>query len=143
MAKEKALQLAKDANLDLAEVAPQANPPVCKIIDFGKYQYKQKKIEAAHRKMQKQKEVKGIRIGFRTGDHDIEIKANRARKFLADRNPVKVALVFRGREAVYVDLAKVKMKKFAESLEDIASLEEGPKRQGNTLFMLLTPNKSS
>lgn len=141
MSRDKALELAKSKGLDLLEVAPQVNPPVCKIMDFGKFQYKQKKIDAKHRKMQKQREVKGVRIGFRTGDHDVEIKIKMARRFLDDRNPVKISLVFKGREAMYAELAKKKMLQFAEALNDIAVMEEAPKTQGNTLFMLLTPNK--
>ncbi len=141
MSRDKALELAKSKNLDLLEVAPQVNPPVCKITDFGKFQYKQKKIDAKHRKMQKQREVKGVRIGFRTGDHDVEIKVKMARRFLDDMNPVKVSLVFKGRESTYADLAKKKMILFAEALQDVATLDGPPKSQGNTLFMLLTPNK--
>lgn len=141
MSRDKALELAKSKQLDLLEVAPQVNPPVCKIMDYGKFQYKQKKIDANHRKMQKQREVKGVRIGFRTGTHDVEIKIKMARRFLEDRNSVKISLVFKGREAMYADLAKTKMLQFAEALQDIATMEEPPKSQGNTLFMLLTPNK--
>lgn len=142
MAIEKAMDLAKEKNLDLAEVAPNVNPPVCKILDYGKYQYHQKKIETKHRKMQKKREVKGVRMGFKTGDHDVETKAKQARKFLEAGNSVKVSLIFRGREVIYKDLATVKMKKFADSLEDICKVETAPKKQGNTLLMILTPNKS-
>lgn len=141
MALEKALQLAQELELDIAEVAPQVNPPVCKIMDYGKYQYHQKKVETKHRKMQKKTEVKGVRMGFKTGDHDMEVKAKQARKFLGERNTVKVSLIFKGREAMYKDLATEKMAKFAESLEDVASLEAPPKKQGNTLIMILTPLK--
>jgi len=112
MATPKALQLAKESELDLVEVAPMAKPPVCKIIDYGKYLYHQDKVERKHKKMQKKAEIKGIRIGFKTGDHDLEVRANQARKFLSDRNLVKVALLFRGREIVYAHMAKDKMFKF-------------------------------
>ena len=80
MAIEKALTLAKEKDLDLAEVAPNANPPVCKILDYGKHQYHQKKVETKHRKMQKKTEVKGVRMGFKTGEHDMQVKARQAKK---------------------------------------------------------------
>lgn len=142
MAIEKALTLAKEKDLDLAEVAPNANPPVCKIIDYGKYQYHQKKVETKHRKMQKKTEVKGVRMGFKTGEHDMQVKARQAKKFLSAGNSVKVSLIFRGREAAYKHLAIEKMKKFAEGISDTCSVETEPKKQGNTLIMILTPNKS-
>lgn len=142
MAIEKAMALAKEKEMDLAEVAPNVNPPVCKILDYGKYQYHQKKVDTKHRKMQKKREVKGVRMGFKTGDHDVETKAKQARKFLEAGHSVKVSLIFRGREVIYKDLATVKMQKFADSLSDICKVETTPKKQGNTLLMILTPNKS-
>lgn len=141
MAVEKALSLAKEKGLDLAEVAPQVNPPVCKIIDYGKYQYHQKKVETKHRKMQKKTEVKGVRMGFKTGEHDMMVKQKQAERFLSDRNAVKVSLIFKGREAIYGELATEKMNKFAEGLSEVANLEAPPKRQGNTLIMILTPKQ--
>lgn len=142
MGTPKALQLAKERELDLIEVAPGANPPVCKILDYGKYLYHQDKIDRKHRKSQKKNEVKGIRIGFRTGEHDMEVRQNQAKKFLADRNTVKVVLLFKGREVVYADMAMDKMKKFYDGLKDVADLEQAPKRQANSLLMLLTPKKN-
>ena len=142
MALEKALSLAKEKDLDLAEVAPNANPPVCKILDYGKHQYHQKKVEKKHRKMQKKTEVKGVRMGFKTGEHDMQVKARQARKFLEAGNAVKVSLIFRGREAAYKHLAIDKMTKFAEGLAEIAKVDTAPKKQGNTLLMILTPIKS-
>jgi translation initiation factor IF-3 len=142
MATEKALELAKKEELDLAEMAPNATPPVCKIIDYGKYQYHQKKVDTKHRKMQKKNEVKGVRLGFKTGEHDIQTKAKQAKKFLEAGNSVKVSLIFRGREAAYKDLASKKMLKFYEEVKDVCKLEQSPKKQGNTLIMILTPHKS-
>ncbi len=142
MATDKALALAQEKDLDLCEVAPNVNPPVCKIMDYGKHQYHQKKIDTKHRKTQKKTEVKGVRMGFKTGEHDMETKAKQARKFLEAGNSVKVSLIFRGREAMYKDLAKEKMLKFQESLEEACSIETSPKGQGNTLIMILTPKKS-
>lgn len=141
MATEKALEMAKAKTIDLVEVSPNANPPVCRLMDYGKYQYKQKKIDQKHKKMQKQSEVKGIRVGFRTDSHDMEVKRKAAEKFLKARNIVKVSLIFKGRELAHADLAIEKLKKFAEDLEDIANVDEGPKRQGNNLIMILSPIK--
>jgi translation initiation factor IF-3 len=141
MGTAKAIQMAKDQELDLAEVSPNSKPPVCKIMDYGKYQYHQKKVETTHRKMQKKTEVKGVRMGFKTGEHDIQVKVKQATKFLEARNIVKVSLIFRGREIIYKDLAREKMLKFYEELKDICVMDTSPKGQGHTLIMILTPNK--
>jgi len=142
MGTEKALALAKEKDLDLAEVSPQAQPPVCKIMDFGKYKYHQKKVDTKHRKMQKKTEIKGVRMGFKTGEHDMAVKARQAKKFLEAGNGVKVSLIFRGREVIYKDLAITKMMKFYEDMKEFSDLETPPKGQGNTLLMILTPKKS-
>lgn len=141
MAIQDALAKAKEKNLDLVEVSPNSNPPVCKIMDYGKHRYRQKKIDQKHRKMQKQSEVKGIRIGFRTEAHDLEVKRKQAEKFLNKRNMVKVSMIFKGREMAHMNLGKEKLLKFAEELSDMATIEEGPKRQGNNLMLLLSPIK--
>ena len=138
---EEAIALAEERGLDLVEVAPLAKPPVCKLLDFGKYIYRQKKIEQKHKRMQKQAEMKGIRISLRIDGHDLEIKAKQARRFLEDRNSVKVTLVFKGREAAHEDLGKAKLDKFIEYVKDIATLEQAPKKQGSSLIMVLTPQK--
>lgn len=134
--------MARELEMDLAEVAPNANPPVCKILDYGKYQYHQRKVDTKHKKMQKKAEIKGVRLGFKTGDHDIDVKAKQAKGFLEDGNSVKVTLIFRGRESMYKDLGIEKMKKFYESVKDVATIDMSPKSQGNMLIMILTPNKS-
>jgi translation initiation factor IF-3 len=125
--------------MDLVEVAPNANPPVCKIMDFGKFLYRQKKQEHKQKKSQKQGEVKGIRLSVRTGTHDLEVKANKAKEFLADRNVVKVALIMRGRELSHMELARDKMKTFMEMLADAGKVEEMPKKQGHNLIMVIAP----
>lgn len=141
MSIEKALALAAESNLDLAEVAPNVNPPVCKVLDYGKYQYHQKKVETKHRKTQKKSEMKGVRMGFKTGDHDLQVKAKQAKKFLEAGNSVKVTLIFRGREVVYRDLAIEKMKKFSDGLRDLCTVEQDAKKTGHMLTMILTPTK--
>ncbi len=142
MATDKAMALATEKELDLVEVAPNVNPPVCKIMDYGKHQYHQKKVETKHRKMQKKTEIKGVRIGFKTGQHDLEVKQKQAKKFLEAGNVVKVSLIFRGREAAYKHIAREKMVEFHKGLEELCTLDQSPKGQGNTLIMILTPNKT-
>ena len=142
MGTEKARQLAKASELDLVEVSPNAHPPVCRIMDYGKHMYKQKKIDQNHRKMQKQTEVKGIRVSLRTGTHDLETKAKQAQKFFKDRNLVKVSLVFRGREIIHGDIGREKLVQFQEMLSDVADVDTPIKKQGNNLMMILAPKKN-
>lgn len=139
MAIEKAIAMAKEQELDLVEVAPNAKPPVCKILDFGKFQYRLKKQEQKHKKGQKQGEVKGIRLSIRTDTHDLEVKANKAKDFLLDRNVVKVQLVMRGREFTHSELGYEKMKLFVEMIGDKGKLDEAPKKQGNSIIMTISP----
>ncbi len=139
MAIEKALELARSQELDLVEVAPNARPPVCKVLDFGKFLYRQKKQEQKQKKGTKQTEVKSIRISVRTDTHDLEVKANKIKDFVEKRNMVKISLVMRGRELSHLDLGFEKIKKFAEMLKPFANLQEGPKKQGNTIFLLVAP----
>lgn len=138
---QEALAKAREAELDLIEVSPNTNPPVCKIMDYGKYQYRQNKIEQKHKRMQKQTEVKGIRLSFRTDDHDLETKINQAIRFLKDRNIVKVTLIFKGREAAYAHIAKEKMDKFADGIKEVGKVDEGPKKQGYNMIMIISPLK--
>ena len=141
MGTDKARSMAKAAGLDLVEVSPNANPPVCKIMDYGKHLYKKKKADQAHRKAQKQTEVKGVRITLRISDHDLMTKVRQAEKFLGQKNLVKISLMFKGRELAHVDLGFEKMKKMQEILQDISDVDLEPKRQGNTLIMILPPKK--
>ena len=132
---------AKGKNLDLVEVSPLSSPPVCKIMDFGTYLYSQKKKDKKQKKATKQTETKTIRLSIRTEIHDLEVKAKKARKFLEDRNTVKVVVIFRGREMAHGDLAESKMDEFFKLLEDIANIEQEPKRQGYQMTMILNPLK--
>jgi translation initiation factor IF-3 len=141
MGTQKALEMAKEAGLDLVEVSPNAHPPVCRLMDFGKFLYRQKKLDQKHKSKQKKNEVKGIRLSLRTGQHDLEVKIKRARKFLEQGNSLKVALIFRGREVTQYDLAVEKMMAIKEGLKDIAKCDQEPKKQGYNLFMILSPLK--
>ncbi len=138
---DEALQLASERGLDLVEVAPKAVPPVCKLMDYGKYLYRQNKIEQKHKKMQKQGEMKGIRLSYSIDKHDLETKIRQAEKFLKDRNSVKVTLMFRGREASHADIGREKMKAFIDGLKEVAQVEEAPRKLGNSMFMVLVPLK--
>lgn len=131
--------MAKEQELDLVEVAPNAKPPVCKIMDFGKFLYRQKKQEQKLKKTQKQTEVKGIRLSMRTDTHDLEVKAKKAKEFLGERHVVKISLVLRGREFSHIGLAYDKMRKFAEMMKDTGKVEEPAKKQGNTIIMIFAP----
>ena len=138
---DEAIKLAQSKELDLVEVSPNSDPPVCKIMDFGKHLYKQKKQEKKQKQRQKKTEMKGVRIGFRTDNHDLQVKAKQARKFLESRNSVKVVLMFKGRELADFDLAKEKLLQFAEQFDDIAEIAEEPKKQGHQLLVVLNPIK--
>jgi translation initiation factor IF-3 len=139
VALEKALAMAKEREIDLVEVAPMAKPPVCKLMDFGKFLYRQNKQEQKQKKSQKQGEVKGIRLSMRTGMHDLEIKAAKAKEFLKDRNVVKVAMILKGRELAHMDLAREKMKAFSVMMADAGTIDDLPKKQGHNLIMVITP----
>ena len=138
---DKALTLAKEAGVDLVEVSPNAHPPVCRLMDYGKFLYRQKKQDQKHRSKQKKNEVKGIRLSLRTDVHDLEVKIKRARKFLEQGNSLKVALIFRGREVTQYELAVKKMLTIKEALKDVAKCDQEPKKQGYNLFMILSPLK--
>ena len=136
---EKARQMAEEAEQDLVEVSPKAVPPVCKIMDYGKYLYKLNKVEQKQKKSQIKTEVKGVRLGFNTGQHDLDFKVKRAKEFLGKRNLVKVALILKGREMAYKSIALDKMREFAKSLEEDAVIDSPPKAQGYQITMILKP----
>ncbi len=135
----KALEMAKETGTDLVEVSPNAKPPVCRLMDFGKFLYRQKKLDQKQKSKQKKTEVKGIRLSLRTGEHDIQVKVAQAKKFLEKGNSVKVTLIFRGREVTQYELAAQKMFELKDALKDIARCDQEPKRQGYNLFMILSP----
>lgn len=141
MGLEKAKQLAKDQKLDLVEVSPQAHPPVCRIQDYGKQVYKQKKLDQAQKKSQKQTEVKTVRITIRTDSHDLQTKAKQAERFLKDKHLVKISLIFKGREITHFELGQQKLEKFIEILSEVSTVDTQPKRQGNNLMAILAPKK--
>lgn len=135
---EKAIELAEEKNLDLVLVAPNATPAVCKIMNYGKYKFEQAKKEKESRKNQKAVEVKEIRVSSNIGEHDFNFKSKNARSFLESGNKVKFTLRFRGRELNNVKAGELILNKFAESLEDISTVEKRPFLEGKTMFIILT-----
>ncbi len=132
-----ALVKAEDYKLDLVEVAPNANPPVCRIMDYGKYKYEQSKKEKSSKKRQHTVTVKEIRLRPKTDDHDLETKIKHARKFLEQKNKVKVTIIFRGREMAYQDFGRDLMQRVEDMLEDIAKPESPMKMEGRRMVMVL------
>lgn len=129
--------MASEQGYDLAEVSPGAKPPVCKLLDWGKYQYEQEKQAAKSRKKQKTIEVKQIRMGLKIGDHDIEVKRKAARKFLDAGNKVKITARFKGREMTHQDLGRAVLNKFFEGLSDIAIIESDPSLAGRDMSIVV------
>ena len=134
-----ALEIAREQNLDLVEVAPQADPPVCRLLDYGKYSYERARKAREARKQQKPVEVKEIRFRPKTGEHDVNFKVNRMRGFLEEGYKVKVRVLFRGREITHPEIAQEMLSKIATGLKDIAAVELYPRMEGRSMFMILTP----
>ena len=135
-----ALALAEERGLDLVEVAPNVVPPVCRILDYGKFRYEQTKKEREARKHQKQAELKEVRLKPKTDDHDLEIKAKQARKFLLSGDKVKFTVRFRGREMAHPDIGREMLEQIAEDLRDVATIEQRPLMEGRALSLLLAPS---
>ena len=135
---EEALQLAEDKRLDLVLVAPQAKPPVCKIMNYGKYKFEQAKKEKEAKKKQKVAEIKEIRITPNIEEHDFGFKAKNARKFIEDGNKLKITVRFRGREVNNSKMGEDVLNKFIEELSDIANVDRAPKLEGRNMFIMLS-----
>jgi translation initiation factor IF-3 len=134
-----ALAMAEERGYDLVEVAPNAVPPVCRLLDYGKFRYEQSKKEREARRNQKQSELKQIRLMPKTDDHDVAVKANQARRFLLAGDKVKFNLRFRGREMAHPEIGRQMLDQIAEQLSDIAVIEQKPLMEGRVLSMLLAP----
>jgi translation initiation factor IF-3 len=139
MSTKEALKIAQENSTDLVEVAPNANPPVCRLMDYGKFLYEAQKRERDARKSQAKVEVKEIRLRPKTGDHDIGYKLKQARTFLERGAKVKIRLRFRGREVTHPEVAVELLARIAEELEDIAVVEQRPAKEGITMLMVLGP----
>ncbi len=141
MSVKDAMKLAKEAELDLVKIAPTAKPPVCKIIDYGKYRYELARKDKEAKKKQKVTEVKEIRLSPNIDENDLNTKANQARKFLSKGDKVKVALRFRGREMAHMGMNKQILDTFFEKLEDIAVVEKPAKLEGRSMIMFLSEKR--
>ena len=135
-----ALRLAQERNLDLVEVAPNAVPPVCRLLDFGKFQYERQKKEREARKSQKVIEIKEIRLKPRTGEHDMDTKVRQTLAFLDEGSKVKVTVRFRGREITHPEIAREQLTRFLEKVGEAAVVEAQPNLEGRDLFIMLNPN---
>ncbi|NOZ29043.1 MAG: translation initiation factor IF-3 [Chloroflexi bacterium] len=142
MPTREALAMAQERGLDLVEVAPNATPPVCRMLDFGKYQYERAKRAREARRAQKRIEIKEIRLRPKTGEHDIAYKLRDARRFLQSGAKVKVRVRFRGREITHLDVGRELLDRIAEELSDIAVIEQRPSLDGRSLLMVLAPSQS-
>ncbi|MGP4108352.1 translation initiation factor IF-3 [Virgibacillus sp. L01] len=137
--RNEALDIAQTRNLDLVLVAPNAKPPVCRIMDFGKYRFEQQKKEKEARKKQKIINVKEVRFTPGIGEHDFNTKLKNARKFLEKGDKVKASVRFRGRAITHKELGREVLDRFAEEVKDIATIESKPKMEGRSMFMMLAP----
>ena len=141
MSAREAMKIAQEAELDLVKIAPMAKPPVCKIIDYGKYKYEQTRKEKEARKKQKTVELKEVRLSPNIDTNDLNTKINNAKKFISKGNKVKVTLRFRGREMAHVQQSKHILDDFAETLADIAVVEKPAKMEGRAMSMVLTEKR--
>ena len=138
-----AMQRAQERGLDLVEVAPNANPPVCRIMDYGKYKYELKKKAAVSKAKAHAAILKEVKLRPRTDEHDLDFKLKNARRFLIEGDKVKVTLMFRGREIVHTELGREQLDKVKAMLADIAAVENPPRMEGRFLSMILVPNREA
>jgi len=141
MTPAQAMQLAKEANVDLVKIVPGAAPPVCKIVDYGKYKYELARKDKEAKKKQKVIDLKEVRLSPNIEENDLNTKMNAARKFLEKGNKVKVTLRFRGREMAHMDQSRHILTDFAEKLSDIAVIDKAPKLEGRSMMMFLSEKK--
>ncbi len=139
MSSKEAFKIAVEKNLDLVKIAPQAKPPVCKIMDYGKYRFEQSKREKEAKKNQKVVEIKEIRLSLKIDTHDFETKANQAKKFLKAGNKVKVSIRFRGREMAHPENGLTTMQEFADACSELSQIEKAAKLEGRQMLMFLSP----
>ncbi len=135
----KALAIAGDFGLDLVEVSPNASPPVCKIMDYGRYKYEQTKKQQEAKKKQSTFQIKEIKVRPKTGEHDIQVKLNHINRFIENKDKVKVTVVFRGREITLSNRGRELLEHIAQEASEYASVEQYPKLEGRTMTMVLAP----
>ncbi|MHB1844680.1 MAG: translation initiation factor IF-3 [Deltaproteobacteria bacterium] len=137
---EQALQVSQESGLDLVEISPTAKPPVCKIMDYGKFKYDEKKRQAQARKKQAVVQIKEVKFRPKTDDHDFDFKVRNVRRFLEEGDKAKLTLMFRGREIVHKDIGQKVLARVVEALKDVAILEQTARMEGRSMFMILAPN---
>jgi translation initiation factor IF-3 len=136
----KALELAREAVLDLVEVAPQERPPVCKIMDYGKFKYEAKKRASEARKKQVVVQLKEVKLRPKTDEHDYDFKVKNVRRFLEEGNKARVTIMFRGREITHKDIGQKILQSVSEDVKDVGIIEQAPRQEGRQMFMILAPN---
>ncbi|MBQ2896808.1 MAG: translation initiation factor IF-3 [Clostridia bacterium] len=139
MSSKEALSLAAQKNLDLVKIAPHAVPPVCKIMDYGKYRFEIAKREKEAKKNQSVVNIKEVRLSPTTDEHDFNTKVSQAKKFLGKKDKVKVTIRFRGREVAYSKAGEIMLDRFAEALEEVGNIDKKPKLEGRNMSMFITP----
>ena len=136
-----ALRQASEAGLDLVEVAPNSSPPVCRVMDYGKFRYQQSKKMQVARKHQAVLQLKEIRLRPKTDEHDLQVKLRHIRKFLEENNKVKITMMFRGREIAYAEIGRKIMEGLIRELGDIGNVDQQPKLEGRNMVMIIAPKK--
>ncbi|MBD2312201.1 translation initiation factor IF-3 [Desertifilum sp. FACHB-1129] len=138
---KEALQIAEQKELDLVLVSDKADPPVCRIMDYGKYKFEQEKKAREAKKKQHTADVKEVKMRYKIEDHDYNVRVNQAQRFLKSGDKVKATITFRGREIQHTDLAEDLLKRMANDLQEVAEVQQAPKKEGRNMMMLLSPKK--
>ena len=138
-----AMEMAREKGLDLVEVAPEARPPVCKLLDYGKHKYLQKKKEHTAKRKQHQVVIKEVRVRPKIDEHDLQTKLRKSREFLLDGDKLQVNMPFRGREMAFKENGRLIMERIRAELEDVGKVEREPRQEGNRLVMILQPKKTT
>ena len=141
MPPQEALQLAEEKELDLVLLSDKADPPVCRIMDYGKYKFEQEKKAREARKKQHTADVKEVKMRYKIEEHDYNVRVKQAERFLKDGDKVKATVMFRGREIQHSDLAEHLLKRMAKDLEPLGELQQAPKKEGRNMMMLISPKK--
>ena len=136
-----ALQMAEQKDLDLVLVSDKADPPVCRIMDYGKYKFEQEKKAREAKKKQHQADVKEVKMRYKIDEHDYQVRVNQAQRFLKAGDKVKATITFRGREIQHSNLAEELLKRMAKDLEEVAEVQQNPKKEGRNMMMMLSPKK--
>jgi translation initiation factor IF-3 len=138
---QEARQIAQEQELDLVLVSDKADPPVCRVMDYGKYKFEQEKKVREAKKKQHNAEVKEVKMRYKIEEHDYQVRLNQAKRFLASGDKVKATIMFRGREIQHSDLAETLLQRMSKDLEEIADIQQSPKKEGRMMMMLLAPKK--